>query len=152
MRDTGCFRNGVRTNALWGSGSGKRGNALWGRGGRGIALTALALVTLALPLAAGAKGGRPGIGDATYVAPGLLDKAAQDPGHKLHLIIQSAAGASDAGTKLVGLGADVRRRLDLIGAVAVDITAGKLAALAKQPGLTIMPDASVQLAGIPSSN
>src|SRR5438105_5859635 len=152
MRDTGGFRNGVRTNALWGSGSGKRGNALWGRGGRGIALTALALVTLALPLAAGAKGGRPGIGDATYVAPGLLDKAAQDPGHKLHLIIQSAAGASDAGTKLVGLGADVRRRLDLIGAVAVDITAGKLAALAKQPGLTITPDASVHLAGSLSSN
>ena len=152
MRDTGGFRNGVRTNALWGSGSGKRGNALWGRGGRGMALTALALVTLALPLAAGAKGGRPGIGDATYVAPGLLDKAAQDPGHKLHLIIQSAAGASDAGTKLVGLGAEVRRRLDLIGAVAVDITAGKLAALAKQPGLTITPDASVQLAGTPSSN
>ena len=51
MRDTGGLKNGVRTNALWGSGSGKRGNALWGRGGRGIALTALALVTLALPLA-----------------------------------------------------------------------------------------------------
>jgi serine protease AprX len=152
MRDTGGFRKGVRTNALWGSGSGKRGNALWGRGGRGIALTALALVTLALPLAAGAKGGRPGIGDATYVSPGLLENAAQDPGHKLHLIIQSAAGASDADAKLVGLGADVRRRLSLIGAVAVDITAGKLASLAKQPGLTITPDATVQLAGSISSN
>src|SRR5437763_13559283 len=114
MRDTGGLRNGVRTNALWGSGSGKRGNALWGRGGRGIALTALALVTLALPLAAGAKGGRPGIGDATYVAPALLDNAAQDPGHKLHLIIQSAAGTSAADTKLVVLGADRGRRLDLI--------------------------------------
>jgi serine protease AprX len=152
MRKTGGFRNGVRTNALWGSGSGKRGNALWGRGGRGLALTALALITLALPLAAGAKGGRPGIGDETYVAPGLLDKAALDPGRKLHVIIQSAAGASDADAKIVGLGADVRRRLSLIGAIAVDITAGKLASLAKQPGLTITPDASVHLDGAPSSN
>ena len=127
--------------------SGKRGNALWGRGGRGIALTALALVTLALPLAAGAKGGRPGGGDPSYVAAGLLDKAAKDPGRKLHLIIQSAGGTSDAGKKLVGLGATVRRQLSLIGAVAVDITAGKLASLAKQPGLTITPDASVHLSG-----
>jgi serine protease AprX len=152
MRDTGGFKNGVRTNALWGSGSGKRGNALWGRGGRGIALTALAVVTLALPLAAGAKSGRPGAGDPSYVAPGLLNKATKDPGRKLHLIVQSAGGTSDADRKLVGLGATTRRRLNLIGAVAIDITAGKLASLAKQPGLTITPDASVSLAGAPSSN
>ena len=152
MRNPGGFKNGVRTNALWGSGSGKRGNALWGRGGRGIALTALAVVTLALPLAAGAKGGRPGVGDPSYVSPGLLEKAAQDPGHKLHLIIQSSAGTSDARANSLGLGAQVRRQLDLIGAVAVDITAGKLAVLAQKPGLTITPDASVHLAGTMSSN
>jgi len=152
MRSTGGFRNGVRTNALWGSGSGKRGNALWGRGGRGIALTALAIVTLALPLAAGAKSGRPGASDPSYVTPGLLDKGAKNPGQKLHLIVQSAGGTNDAQKKLVGLGAQVRRQLNLIGAVAIDITAGKLASLAKQPGLTITPDASVQLDGAPSSN
>jgi serine protease AprX len=152
MRNPGGFKNGVRTNALWGSGSGKRGNALWGRGGRGIALTALAVVTLALPLAAGAKGGRPGVGDPSYVSPGLLEKAAQDPGRKLHLIIQSSAGAGDARANSLGLGAQVRRQLDLIGAVAVDITAGKLAVLANKPGLTITPDASVHLAGTISSN
>jgi serine protease AprX len=152
MRDTGGLRNGVRTNALWGSGSGKRGNALWGRGGRGIALTALALVTLALPLAAGAKSGRPGTGDPSYVSAGLLDKAAKNPGQKLHLIVQSAGGTSDADKKLVGLGAQVRKRLNLIGAVAIDITAGKLASLAKQPGLTITPDAAVQLDAAPNSD
>jgi serine protease AprX len=152
MRATSGFRNGVRTNALWGSGSGKRGNALWGRGGRGIALTALAVLTLALPLAAGAKSGRPGVGDPSYVSAGLLDKAAKNPGQKLHLIVQSAGGTSDAQKKLVGLGAQVRRQLNLIGAVAVDITAGKLASLAKQPGLTITPDASVQLDAAPTSN
>jgi hypothetical protein len=46
----------------------------------------------------------------------------------------------------------VRRRLEVIGAVAIDITAGKLAALSKQPGLTITPDSSVHLAGTISSD
>jgi hypothetical protein len=153
MRDSQNSRNGIRSNALWGSGSrgdsrrntlwgsgtGKRGNVLWGRGGRSIVLTALAACTLLLPLAAGAKDS-PGNHGQTFVTPGLLTKAAQDPGQKLHVIVQSSAGTSDATNKIVGLGAGVRRRLDVIGAVAIDITAGKLAALAKQPGLTITPD------------
>jgi serine protease AprX len=142
----------VRSNALWGSAAGKRDNALWGRRGRGIVLIALAACTLLLPLAAGAKDGGPGKLAETFVAPGLLDKAAKDPGRKLHVIVQSSAGASDAGNKITGLGAGLRRRLDLIGAVAIDITAGKLAVLAKQPGLTITPDSSVQLTGTISSD
>jgi serine protease AprX len=163
MRKSGDF-NGVRSNVLWGSGSrgesrrnalwgsghGKRGNALWGRGGRGIMLTALAALTLVLPLAAGAKNSRPSLVEESYVSPGLLEKGALDPGRKLHVIIQSAGGAVDANNKIVGLGAEVRKRLDVIGAIAVDITAGKLAALAKQPGLIITPDASVQLSGLSS--
>jgi serine protease AprX len=166
MRDSQNSRNGIRSNALWGSGSrgdsrrntlwgsgtGKRGNVLWGRGGRGIVLTALAACTLLLPLAAGAKDGGPGNHGQTFVTPGLLTKAAQDPGQKLHVIVQSSAGTSDATDKIVGLGAGVRRRLDVIGAVAIDITAGKLAALAKQPGLTITPDSSVHLSGTISSD
>jgi serine protease AprX len=163
MRKSGDF-NGVRSNVLWGSGSrgesrrnalwgsghGKRGNALWGRGGRGIMLTALAALTLVLPLAAGAKNSRPSLVEESYVSPGLLEKGALDPGRKLHVIIQSAGGAVDANNKIVGLGAEVRKRLDVIGAIAVDITAGKLAALAKQPGLIITPDASVHLSGLSS--
>jgi serine protease AprX len=166
MRNSGGFKNGIRSNALWGSGSrgdsrknalwgsghGKRGNALWGnRGGRGIVLTAFAALTLVLPLAAGAKGGRPNVSDETFVSPGLLEKAQQDPGRKLHVIVQSAAGTSDANNKIVGLGADLRKKLDVIGAVAIDITAGKLASLAKQPGLVITPDASVHLTGAMTS-
>jgi hypothetical protein len=121
MRKSGDF-NGVRSNVLWGSGSrgesrrnalwgsghGKRGNALWGRGGRGIMLTALAALTLVLPLAAGAKNSRPSLVDESYVSPGLLEKGALDPGRKLHVIIQSAGGAVDASNKIVGLGAEVR--------------------------------------------
>jgi serine protease AprX len=166
MRNSGNSRNGIRSNAqwgsgsrgdsrrnmLWGSGGGKRGNALWGRGGRTTVLTAIAACTLLLPLAAGAKDGSPGNHGQTFVTPGLLDKAAQDPGQKLHVIVQSSSGTSDATDKIVGLGAGVRKRLDVIGAVAIDITAGKLAALAKQPGLTITPDSSVRLSGTVSSD
>ena len=166
MRDSGGFKHGFRSNALWGSGSrgesrknalwgsgsGKRGNALWGnRGGRSIVLTAFAALTLVLPLAAGAKGGRPSSTDATFISPGLVEKGLQDPARKLHVIIQSASGTGDAKNKIVGFGTELRKTLDLIGAIAVDIPAGKLAALAKQPGLVITPDASVQLTGTPSS-
>jgi serine protease AprX len=166
MRNSRNSSNGIRSNAqwgsgsrgdsrrnmLWGSGGGKRGNALWGRGGRTTVLTAIAACTLLLPLAAGAKDGSPGNHGQTFVTPGLLDKAAQDPGQKLHVIVQSSAGTSDATDKIVGLGDGVRKRLDVIGAVAIDITAGKLAALAKQPGLTITPDSSVRLSGTVSSD
>jgi serine protease AprX len=137
---------------LWGSGGGKRGNALWGRGGRTTVLTAIAACTLLLPLAAGAKDGSPGNHGQTFVTPGLLDKAAQNPGQKLHVIVQSSSGATDATDKIVGLGAGVRKRLDVIGAVAIDITAGKLATLAKQPGLTITPDSFIHLSGTVSSD
>src|SRR6266511_2550437 len=151
MRDSGDFK-GVRSNVLWGSGSRSesRRNALWGRGGRGIILSVLAALTLVLPLAAGAKNGPPALLDESYVSPGLLEKSALDPGRKLHVIVQSAGGVSDANNKIVGLGAEVRKRLELIGAIAIDITAGKLAALAKQPGLIITPDASVHLSGLSS--
>ena len=166
MRNSGNSSNDIRSNAqwgsgsrgdsrrnmLWGSGGGKRGNALWGRGGRTTVLTAIAACTLLLPLAAGAKDGSPGNHGQTFVTPGLLDKAAQNPGQKLHVIVQSSSGASDATDKIVGLGAGVRKRLDVIGAVAIDITAGKLATLAKQPGLTITPDSSVHLSGTVSSD
>jgi serine protease AprX len=167
MRGSAGSRNGLRSNALWGSGSrgesrtnalwGSRGekrtNALWGRGGRGMMLAVVTVLTLVIPLAAGAKNGRPGTFDESFVSPGLIEKGLQDPARKLHVIIQSAAGTSDASAKIVGLGADVRRRLDLIGAIAVDIPAGKIAALAKQPGLVVTPDSTVHVSGtIPTSN
>src|SRR5215210_7258698 len=141
MRNSGGFKNGIRSNALWGSGSrgdsrknalwgsghGKRGNALWGnRGGRGIVLTAFAALTLVLPLAAGAKGGRPATNDESFISPGLVEKGLQDPGRKLHVIVQSAAGTSDANGKVAGLGAEMRKKLDSIGAIAIDIPAGRL--------------------------
>ena len=103
-----------------------------------------------VPLAAGAESGDGG--KSTFISPGLLSKASSEPGKKLHVIIQSVGGSDEALKSISGLGADVRRRLASANAVAVDITAGKLASLAKQSGLTITPDATVQLSGLANSS
>ena len=140
----------TRSNAMWGRGGQRRANALWGRGGRGVVLGLVAALTIAVPLGATASSGGSNSGkgnDDTFIAPGLLKGAEKNPGQKLHVIIQSSAGAADAKAKLSGLGANVRKQLDLIGAVAVDITAGKLDSLRKKGGLTITADAPVKLSG-----
>src|SRR5437660_10993839 len=103
MRDSTGLTRGVRSNALWGSGSRgeSRKNALWGSGGRGgrrLAMAALAALTLVVPLSAvaddGGNGG--GQGKGTFISPGLLDKGSKDPGKKLHVIIKSTGGTSAA--------------------------------------------------------
>jgi serine protease AprX len=107
------------------------------------------VLALAVPLAASADdgGGKNGKGQDTFVSPGLLENGSKDPGKKIHVIIQSTDGVSGALDSVNGLGADVRRRLASANAIAVDITAGKLASLAKHSGLTITPDATVKLSG-----
>jgi serine protease AprX len=155
VRDSTGWQRGVRANALWGSGSRgeSRKNALWGSGGRGgrrFALTTLTALTLLVPLSASADNGG-GRNSTTFISPGLLDKASKEPGKKIHVIIQSAAGTGDALKSVTGLGADVRRQLSSANAVAVDITAGKLASLAKKDGLTITPDSTVHLSGLTSN-
>lgn len=139
-----------RKNALWGSGrTDKRANALWGRGGRGSVVALVATLTMVLPLAAGAvRSQGPGKDHESYVSPGLLEQAKKNPGRKLHVIVQSDLGALDADAKVKGLGAGLRRRLGLIGAIAIDMPAGALEALARRPGLTITPDARVRLSDI----
>jgi serine protease AprX len=114
-------------------------------------MAALAALTLVVPLSAGADNGGKGNGNGTYITPGLLENAGSKPNQKLHVIIQSTDGVSGAADSIKGLGADIRRRLQSADAVAVDITAGKLASLAKHSGLTITPDSTVKLSGTPSS-
>jgi serine protease AprX len=113
-------------------------------------MAALAALALVVPLSASADNGG-GNGNGTYLSPGLLENAGKQPNQKLHVIIQSSDGVSGAVESVNGLGADIRRRLQSAGAVAVDITAGKLASLAKKSGLTITPDATVKLSAAPSS-
>ncbi len=153
MRDSTGWKRGVRSNALWGSGSrgDSRKNALWGSGGRSgrrFATAALAALTLVVPLSAGADNGGESQGQGTFISPGLLEKANTDPGKKIHVIVQSKDGTSGALDSVSGLGADLRRRLASADAIAIDITAGKLASLAKKSGLTITPDATVRLSGM----
>jgi serine protease AprX len=108
----------------------------------------VAALTIAVPLGATAgTSGKGSGGKPTFIAPGLLAGAKNNPNQKIHVIIQSSAGVSDATNKIKGLGATVRKQLNVIGAVAVDITAGKLASLSKQTGLTITADAPVRLSG-----
>jgi serine protease AprX len=111
-------------------------------------LTALALV---VPLAAGASGRGPNVGTGTFVSPELLAQANQHPGEKIHVIVQSTGGVGDAAVKAANVG-QLHRRLSLIGAVAVDMPAARLNALAKNPGLTITADAPVKLSGTVSSS
>jgi serine protease AprX len=145
----------VRKSALWGTGNRggeHRSSALWGRGGRGAVTALVASFVLLAPIAAfadGGKSGSDGKGDSTYVAPGLLDKANQDGNkdNKLHVIVQSTGGVAGAEDAIHGIGANERAQLNLIGAIAIDVTAGKLKSLAKQPGLIITPDSPVHSTG-----
>ncbi len=155
MRDSTGLKRGVRSNALWGSGSRgeSRKNALWGSGGRDgrhFVMAVIAALTLVVPLSAGADDG--GSGNGTFISPGLVEKGDKDPGKKVHVIIQSRNGVSGAIDSVNGLGAELRRRLKSADAIAVDITAGKLGSLAKQSGLTITPDSTVHLSGSVTSN
>nr|MDQ5820128.1 S8 family serine peptidase [Actinomycetota bacterium] len=141
----------VRASALWGAGSRKgelRSSALWGKGGRRVAGALLAVVALAIPLGA-AAGNRDGKGSregATYVSPGLLKAAHDKPGEKVRIIVQSSGGVSDADEALKGAGS-LKKQLELIGAVAVEVPAAKVDQLAKVEGLTITPDAPVKVSG-----
>src|SRR5439155_17404198 len=162
VKDSNSPRSETRSNALWGSSarggdtrsnamwgrSGRRANALWGRSGRGLVLGIVAALTIAVPLGATASsngGSNGGATNKTFIAPGLLAGANSNPGQKIHVIVQSSLGTNDAKLKLRALGGSVGKELGLIGAVAVDIPAGKLNALAKVSGLTITADAPIKL-------
>ena len=150
-----------RSSALWGTGNrggGQRSSALWGKGGRPFVTLAVAALALTLPMAAlaaradkGTGGPKPD-GKGTYVPQALLDKAHQNPSGKLRVIVQSSQGTSGAVNAFKGLGAgNLGRKLDLVGAVSVEIPASKLDKLASMPGLTITPDAVVKVSGLTPS-
>jgi serine protease AprX len=144
-------RADVRQNALWGSGNrgGEfRSSALWGKGARGLGLTVVAMLALAVPLAGAKSGPKPGSGTGTaaYVAASLLEKAKQNPGQKISVIVQSTGGVASAEKATQGMGT-LRKRLAIANAVALELPAARLAQLAKVPGLTITPDAPAVASG-----
>jgi serine protease AprX len=101
-RNTGGNPGDVRNSALWGSGNRggeHRSSALWGKGGRGAVVTLVAV--LMLSLGAGSITGREHVAaasmlPATYVEPGLLERAEASPQQLFRVIVRSAAGAQGA--------------------------------------------------------
>src|SRR2546421_8310055 len=148
--DTDTTGHGARGSTLWGKGpnGGSRDSTTWGRRGGSSVVTAIVTgLALLVPVSgAAADNGGSGKAQTTYVAPGLLAKADRSPDKKLHVIIQSTGGRSAAENAAKGLGS-LRKRLDLVGGVAVDLPAGRIKALAQSSGLTITSDALVQVSG-----
>jgi serine protease AprX len=138
--DTHTYGQGARASTLWGKGSngGSRRSAI-------VAATVGALALLVpVSTAAAAQG--------TYVAPGLLAKANNSPTKTVHVIVQSTGGEAAAENATKDLGS-LRKRLDFVGGVAVDLPAGQIKTLAQTSGLTITSDALVQVSGgVYSSN
>jgi serine protease AprX len=95
-RNTGGTRGDVRQSALWGSGNrgGEfRTNALWGKGGKGIIVS---LALLVVPMLGGGVFTAQSAPAPTYVEPGLLERAQQNPHEMFKVIVQSRYGADEA--------------------------------------------------------
>src|SRR3954452_10731555 len=142
--------NTERNSALWGTGGrgGDRSSVLWGKGGRGIVVAMVALA-LAVPMAATAKSGSapPPVAN-NFIAPSLLNAKG-----KVDVIIQSSGGLADANAKMSGLGVfqkDVKQ-LALIGAVEATVPASQIKKLQGISGITVTPDAQVQVSAAPAS-
>ena len=164
----GSSRGEHRSSALWGTGNrggDSRSNALWGKGGRGLVTALIAVLAVAAPLAAGAhKIEQQAPPAATYIDPILLAKADSAPNAIVPVIIQSQDGMSGAENaykhaektddKLLQVKDKERmkRKLKLVGSVAVELRAKKIPFLAKIPGLTVTYDARVKLSGYTSKH
>ena len=142
---TDTTSHGARHSTLWGKGpgGGSRGSTTWGRTG---AKSALAVTVVALTMFVPVTGAA-AAGNGTYVAPGLLAKADKTPTKTLHVIVQSTGGEPTAESVAKGVGGLLKKRLDLVGGVAVDLPAGQIKTLAAMSGLTVTSDALVQVSG-----
>jgi serine protease AprX len=104
-----------------------------------------AVLVLGIPLAAsaGGNGSKPTPRQTTFVAPGMLERAAAHPNAKIHVIVTADSSLL---SQAKGLG-HLDRKLNLVDGVALDLPASRLAKLAQIPGLTITPDAPVHPTG-----
>ena len=141
-----------RNSALWGTGGrgGDRSSVLWGKGGRGIVVAMLALALMAPLAATAAPGTNASVPTASnFIAPSLLDAKG-----KVDIIIQSTGGLADANAKMTGLGVlqkDIKQ-LALIGAVEATVPSSQIKKLQGVPGITVTPDAQVQVSAAPASS
>jgi serine protease AprX len=111
---------------------------------------------MVVPMGAAADGNDSsgGKSDRTYVAPGMLDGAKRNPEKKIKVIISAEKGSSVAklAFRLAGKSGrgggtgSLKRDLNLVGAIAVELPAARLEKLAQFPGLIITPDSPVRMA------
>lgn len=149
-RRTCGTRGDVRQSALWGSGNrgGEfRSSALWGKGGRGL-VTFIGVLAFAVPLAATAAAGSgapgaPAAGDVSFVSQQLKDKASKSPDAVVKVIVQVDQTSPDAEKAARKLG-KYQRKLGLINAFTMELTAKELSKLAKIKGLIVTEDAAVK--------
>ena len=163
-----------RSSALWGTGGrgGDRSSVLWGKGGRGM-LVATMVVALAAPLAATASTGSSGTptvttstsdvapdasdgkNQSTWVAPGLLKKAASNPNDPVDVIITSTGGVTNSNKVAAWLAkygtVSGQTNLDLVGGVALTIPARLALKLQTVQGITVTPNAMVKISGLTST-
>jgi serine protease AprX len=144
-----------RGSALWGTGGrgGDRSSVLWGKGGRSMVVSFVLVLALAVPLAATAAttkaSTQPSPIASAFIAPELLNAKGQ-----VDVIIRSSAGTADALAKATGLGVfqkDVTK-LGLIGAVEAKVPAAQLKKLQGIAGITVTPNAMVELSGSTSTS
>ena len=125
--------------------SGTRGNvALCGKDGRGVAMTCMAMLALALP-----AGGLAQSSGGAYVPESLREAAAAQPGQKFSVIVEQEGGddgaeARDAVKRHSG---KVKREFGVVPGVAAEVTGAQLLQLAaKSAGLSITRDSAVRSA------
>jgi len=161
-RKTGGTRGDVRQSALWGSGNrgGEfRTTALWGKGGRKLA-TFIGVLAFAVPLAATAAAGSgapgaPAASDVSYVSQQLKDKAKASPDALVQVIVQVDQTSPDAenaenenAARKLG---KYQRKLGLINAFTMELTAKEVDKLARIKGLIVTEDAPVKPLGYSST-
>ncbi|HEY6962274.1 MAG TPA: S8 family serine peptidase [Gaiellaceae bacterium] len=147
-----------RGSALWGTGGrgGDRSSVLWGKGGRGMVVTLVLAFALAAPLAATAGNGNAQSAPVAnnFIAPSLLQAKGQ-----VDVVISyqpsldsSGQGASLLDSRLKGMGVfQNMQRLGLINGYHGTVPAAQLKKLADVPGVSVTPDATVQVSGSVSS-
>ena len=94
----------------------------------------------------------------TWIASSLLEAAKTKPNDKVDVIITSSDGVDGAGKAYKWLAravdnkndvnGDASTSLDLVGGVAVSVSAKTLTKLQEVPGLIVTPDALVQVSGL----
>src|SRR2546423_13648083 len=109
--DTHTYGHGARASTLWGKGPNG------GSRGRTIVAATVGALALLVPVSTAAAA------QTTYVAPGLLAKADKSPTKTVHVIAQSTGGATAAESATQSL-RSLRKRLGLVGGVAVGTPAG----------------------------